>query len=102
MHIGNSKSYGPKPNDPKKAPLDPDLTKVNREGIEQTSAAAQERLREARLEEAARHRLSLPGLALARQLYEAVRAQGHELLGTQALMLALERLNAAEPDPPSH
>ena len=54
MHIGNSKSYGPKPNDPKKAPLDPDLTKVNREGIEQTSAAAQERLRESRLEEAAR------------------------------------------------
>ena len=54
------------------------------------------------LEEAARHRLSLPGLALARQLYEAVRAQGHERLGTQALMLALERLNAAEPDPPSH
>ena len=46
------------------------------------------------LEEASRHRLSLPGLALARQLYEAVRAGGHERLGTQALLLTLERLNA--------
>lgn len=51
------------------------------------------------LEEASRHRLALPGLALARQLYEAVRAQGHERLGTQALMLALEHLNAMDPGP---
>lgn len=47
------------------------------------------------LEEAARMNLSLPGLGLARQLYEAVRAQGHGWLGTQALLLALERLNGA-------
>ena len=45
------------------------------------------------LEEASRLRLALPGLALARQLYEAVRAQGHGRLGTQALLLAMERLN---------
>lgn len=45
------------------------------------------------LEEAERLRLALPGLALACQFYEAVRAQGHERLGTQALLVALERLN---------
>jgi 3-hydroxyisobutyrate dehydrogenase len=50
------------------------------------------------LDEASRHRLSLPGLALARQLYEAVRAQGHERLGTQSLLLALETLNAMDGD----
>jgi hypothetical protein len=37
--------------------------------------------------------ISLPGLALANQLYVAVRAQGHGRLGTHSLMLALERLN---------
>jgi 3-hydroxyisobutyrate dehydrogenase len=45
------------------------------------------------LAEAARLRLSLPGLALARQLYEAVRAHGHGRSGTQALMIALEALS---------
>ena len=48
------------------------------------------------LAEAERMRLSLPGLALAKQLFEATRAQGHGRLGTQALLLALERLNAVE------
>ena len=48
------------------------------------------------LAEAEKMRLSLPGLGLAKQLYEAVRAQGHGRLGTQALLLALERLNAIE------
>jgi 3-hydroxyisobutyrate dehydrogenase len=38
--------------------------------------------------------LSLPGLALLHQLYVAVKAQGHGRLGTQALMLALKRLNS--------
>lgn len=47
------------------------------------------------LEEAARLHLALPGLALARQLYEAVHACGGARLGTQALLLALERLNGA-------
>lgn len=46
------------------------------------------------LDEAARMRLSLPGLGLARQLYLAVQAQGHGRCGTQALLLALEHLNA--------
>lgn len=46
------------------------------------------------LDEAARMGLAVPGLALARQLYEAVRAQGYARKGTQALMLALERMNA--------
>jgi len=39
--------------------------------------------------------LSLPGLALAHQLYIALKAQGHGCLGTQALILALEQLNGA-------
>ncbi|MCA8962729.1 MAG: NAD(P)-dependent oxidoreductase, partial [Planctomycetes bacterium] len=46
------------------------------------------------LSEAERMHLALPGLALAKQLYEAVRAQGHGRAGTQALWLALERLNS--------
>lgn len=46
------------------------------------------------LEEARRMNLSLPGLALARQLYEATAAQGHGRKGTHALMLALERMSA--------
>lgn len=37
--------------------------------------------------------LSLPGLALANQLYVAVEAQGFGRKGTHALMLALETLN---------
>ena len=49
------------------------------------------------LDEAARLNLTLPGLALARQLYEAVRAGGGARLGTQALILALERLNNITP-----
>jgi hypothetical protein len=40
--------------------------------------------------------LVLPGLALVHQLYLAVQAQGHGRLGTQALMLALERLSNTE------
>ncbi len=45
------------------------------------------------IDEARRMRLSLPGLALAEQLYNAVEAQGFGRKGTQALMLALESLN---------
>jgi 3-hydroxyisobutyrate dehydrogenase len=45
------------------------------------------------LEEAAAMNLSLPGLALAHQLYQAVAAQGHAKDGTQALLLALAQLN---------
>ncbi len=45
------------------------------------------------LAEARRLGLSLPGLALAEQLYLAVKAQGHGRLGTHALMLALARLS---------
>jgi 3-hydroxyisobutyrate dehydrogenase len=48
------------------------------------------------LAEASRMKLAMPGLALVHQLYVAVRAQGHGLKGTHALMLALEQLNAAE------
>lgn len=46
------------------------------------------------LAEAEKMNLSLPGLGLAKQLYEAVRAEGYGRKGTQALMLALEHLNA--------
>ena len=45
------------------------------------------------LAEAEKMNLSLPGLGLAKQLYEAVRAQGFARKGTQALLLALETLN---------
>src|SRR5690606_14585153 len=45
------------------------------------------------LREAKQMGLSLPGLALAEQLYLAVQAQGYGRKGTQALMLALEQLS---------
>jgi 3-hydroxyisobutyrate dehydrogenase len=45
------------------------------------------------LEEAKRMNLALPGLALAHQLYLAVKAQGYSRKGTQALLLALEHLS---------
>jgi len=45
------------------------------------------------LEEAAARDLSLPGLSLVRQLYIAVKGQGHGRMGTQALMLGLKKLN---------
>jgi 3-hydroxyisobutyrate dehydrogenase len=45
------------------------------------------------LDEAARMRLALPGLALVHQLYLAVAAQGHARSGTHALYLALKDLS---------
>lgn len=45
------------------------------------------------LKEASNMGLALPGLAMANQFYQAVKAQGHERRGTQALMLVLEQLN---------
>jgi 3-hydroxyisobutyrate dehydrogenase len=45
------------------------------------------------LAEAEKLNLCLPGLALAKQLYEAVRAQGMGRKGTQALLVALENIN---------
>jgi len=45
------------------------------------------------LKEAERMNLSLPGLALVHQLYIALQAQGHGRKGTQALILALERVS---------
>ncbi len=48
------------------------------------------------LEEAKRMNLSLPGLALVHQLYIALKAQGHGKKGTQALILALEKLSNVE------
>ncbi len=48
------------------------------------------------LDEAARLGIALPGLGLARQLYLALRAQGHGRAGTQALQLALARLSGLE------
>jgi 3-hydroxyisobutyrate dehydrogenase len=45
------------------------------------------------LEEAERMHIDLPGLALARQLYERVQADGYGRKGTTALMLTMERLN---------
>jgi 3-hydroxyisobutyrate dehydrogenase len=48
------------------------------------------------LAEAERMNLALPGLALVKQLYEAVRAQGYGRKGTQALLLALEHLSSVK------
>jgi 3-hydroxyisobutyrate dehydrogenase len=48
------------------------------------------------LAEARRMQLSLPGLALADQLYRAVEAQGYGRDGTHALMLALASLSGIE------
>jgi 3-hydroxyisobutyrate dehydrogenase len=48
------------------------------------------------LAEAEKMHLCLPGLGLAKQLYEAVRAQGYGRKGTQALMLALEAISAVK------
>ncbi len=44
------------------------------------------------LEESRRMGLSMPGLALAQQLYMAVKSQGHGRMGTHSLMLALSSL----------
>jgi 3-hydroxyisobutyrate dehydrogenase len=48
------------------------------------------------LAEARRMNLSLPGLALVHQLYLSVAANGGERSGTQALMLALERMSRVQ------
>ena len=48
------------------------------------------------LEEAERMELPLPSLALARQLYLAIKAQGMGRKGTQVLVKALESLKGKE------
>jgi 3-hydroxyisobutyrate dehydrogenase len=48
------------------------------------------------LAEAEKMNLALPGLALAKQLYESVRALGYGRKGTHALMLALEAMNGVK------
>jgi 3-hydroxyisobutyrate dehydrogenase len=48
------------------------------------------------LAEAEAMNLSLPGLAMAHQLYLAVQAQGHGRKGTHALQLALAKLSGTE------
>jgi 3-hydroxyisobutyrate dehydrogenase len=48
------------------------------------------------LEESKRLGLSMPGLALGHQLYQAVKAQGHGRDGTHALQLALASLSSVD------
>ena len=48
------------------------------------------------LEEAARMNLCLPGLALSKQLYQAVQAQGHGRDGTHALQIALANISGID------
>lgn len=48
------------------------------------------------LEEARRMNICLPGMALARQLYIALAAQGHARDGTHALQIALARLSGID------
>jgi 3-hydroxyisobutyrate dehydrogenase len=50
------------------------------------------------LAEADRMNIALPGLSLVHQLYIGLRAQGDGRRGTQALMLALERMSNTGPD----
>jgi len=45
------------------------------------------------LDEARRMNIALPGIALAQQLYIAVQSQGYGRKGTQALLLALEKMS---------
>ncbi len=51
------------------------------------------------LAEAARMKLSLPGLALVHQFYVAATAQGEENLGTQGLFQVLARMNQSSSHP---
>jgi 3-hydroxyisobutyrate dehydrogenase len=51
------------------------------------------------LREAERMELALPGLALAKRLYERLVALGHARSGTQALVLALAELSAVDWQP---
>lgn len=53
------------------------------------------------LAEAKKMGLSLPGLALAEQLYLAVKAQGYGRKGTQSLFLALQKLSNIDPKHPA-
>ncbi|MFT7485434.1 MAG: hypothetical protein ACI9F9_001284 [Candidatus Paceibacteria bacterium] len=46
MQIGNNSSNGPRPNNQKPSHLDPDLTKANRDGIDETTSVASENTRE--------------------------------------------------------
>jgi 3-hydroxyisobutyrate dehydrogenase len=48
------------------------------------------------LQESGKMGLSLPGAALAKQLYERLVALGHARSGTQALVLALAQLSGVE------
>ena len=48
------------------------------------------------IDEANRMGLSLPGLAMAKQLYHSVAAQGGERMGTQALQLALASMSGVD------
>lgn len=43
MQIGNSRPIGPNPNEPNRPHLDPDLTRVNREGVEYTREVQRKR-----------------------------------------------------------
>jgi len=54
------------------------------------------------LQEAERMQLSMPGLSLAKQLYERLASAGHARSGTQALILALASLSGVEWPPPQH
>lgn len=48
------------------------------------------------LEESKRMNISVPGVALAAQLYQVLVAQGGARMGTQGLLTALELMNATQ------
>lgn len=53
------------------------------------------------LESCRRMKVSLPGLALAAQLYNSLAAHGEERLGTQALVKVIERMNNVKLNAPA-
>ena len=94
MQIGNSRPIGPNPNEPNKPHLDPDLTRVNREGVEytqevqrkRTSAAQDEAVENqetARVEREATDRSRVAGNDLSRETVE---------LSTESRRLVAEEL----------
>ncbi len=107
MQIGNNRPNGPRPNDPKASPLDPDLTKANREGIEDTtrvtSAKTQKSIEERSPAKASENRKAAdtfqrskpeedPGYDVGQRIKNA-RAQAGDKRGRNARAQAADRMD---------
>jgi hypothetical protein len=69
MNVGNNRPVGPRPSEVKQGHLDPDLTRVNRDGVEYTTERASELASTAR-EEAAAERQETARGDLSRETVE--------------------------------